>query len=443
MIAAVWRSFLPDARRFLAGALLLELGHGFLWVLQNLYVRSLGFGEADAGTVLSAGAVGVVVSTIPAAALYDSLGARRCLVLSAVGAAIALVGIALSESLWTLSAWSAVQGAAFTVHRVVSAPFLVSVCRPSERTRLFGAEFMTHTVASAVGLVGAGLLADHLFDLGLSETDALRATLALGGLLSLSAVVPYKRLAPRAERLAAALGPLDPSTAHPGRPVAPPSPWRMFQILMPRNWHLWWRLALPYLVVGTGAGLTIPFINLYFTDRFGLGKDRLGLVMAASQLTMTVAVLGTPRLVARIGLLRATILTEFLSLPFFVILAFTTHFGVGVGAFILRTAMMNLSHPLWRNLMMEITPEAWRAAVNGVSMLAWNLGWAASNRWGGLAIERSAGLFGDGVDGYALPMVVTLSLYLLAILLEATFFWHVRHLGMTSRNPVDAPPAPG
>ena len=213
----------------------------------------------------------------------------------------------------------------------------------------------------------------------------------------------------------------------------------MFALLTPKHWHLWWRLALPYLVVGTGAGLTIPFINLYFTDRFELPKNRLGLVMAASQLTMTVAVLGTPRLVARIGLLKATILTEFLSLPFFLTLAFTTSFPVAVGAYILRTAMMNLSHPLWRNLMMEITPEPWRAAVNGVSMLAWNLGWAASNRWGGLLIEHSAGELGEGVDGYALPMVATLSLYLLAIVIEATFFWNVRHVGRLGLAGLGAP----
>ena len=67
MSPSAWRAFSPDARRFLLGAILLELGHAFLWVLQNLYVRSVGFGDAAAGQVLASAGLGVVLSTIPAA----------------------------------------------------------------------------------------------------------------------------------------------------------------------------------------------------------------------------------------------------------------------------------------------------------------------------------------------------------------------------------------
>jgi len=96
---------------------------------------------------------------------------------------------------------------------------------------------------------------------------------------------------------------------------------------------------------------------------------------------------------------------------------------------------MNLSQPLWRNLMMEITPLEWRAAVNGASMLCWNLGWALSNLFGGGLIDKSAGWLGAGFDGYALPMLLTIATYLLAIALEARFFWHYRHVGRTGATP--------
>jgi MFS family permease len=94
---------------------------------------------------------------------------------------------------------------------------------------------------------------------------------------------------------------------------------------------------------------------------------------------------------------------------------------------------MNLSQPLWRNLMMEITPLEWRPAVNGATMLCWNLGWACSTQVGGTLIDRSAGWLGQGYDGYALPMLLTIGTYLLAIALEARFFWHVRHVGLAPR----------
>lgn len=412
MIGSVWRAFSPPARRFLAGAVLLELGHAFLWALQNLYVRAVGFGEADVGLVLSAGGVGVVLSTLPSASIYERLGPRRSLSLAAVSAGIALVGLAQATSLPTLAFWAALQGAAFTLHRVVSAPFLITVSRSGDRTRLFGAEMATHTVASMVGLAVAGLVADLLEARFSDEVVGLRWSLVLGGLLSLSSVMAYRRL-PNETGIEGVVGERR----------------GLFAILAPSRWVLWWRLAVPNLCIGLGAGLTIPFINLYFTDRFGLPKSALGLVMASSQITMTVGLLVQPRLVRRVGLLKATLLTEALSLPFFLTLAFTTNLGLALVAFVFRAALMNLSHPVWRQLTMELTPGRWRAAVNGVSMLAWNLGWATSNHLGGELIENSGGWLGGGVDGFALPMLLTSTLYVLAIALEARFFWSHRELG--------------
>lgn len=407
--------------------MLLELGHAFLWVLQNLYVRSVGYGDAEAGQVLAAGGLGVVLSTIPAASLYDRLGARRSLLVSAFAAAAALAGLACVESLPMLMVFAALQSSAFTLHRVVAAPFLVAASEPAERTSLFGAETATHSIASMIGLSVAGLVAGLLQGAVLGETAALRAALLLGAATTLCAAPFYRRIRletrPRADESVRARR-------------------RMFAVLAPRHWGMWWRLALPHGLVGLGAGLTIPFINIYFTDRFGVPKEELGFVMATSQLTMTVGILAIPWTVRRIGLLRATILSEALSLPFFLTLAFTTEFPVALTAFVFRSALMNLSHPLWRNLMMEITPGEWRAAVNGVTMLAWHLGWALSNQLGGTLIETSAGWVAPGTDGYVVPMLVTSSVYLAAIVVEAAFFWHVRHLGVVPPpDPADLPAA--
>ena len=56
-----------------------------------------------------------------------------------------------------------------------------------------------------------------------------------------------------------------------------------------------------------------------------------------------------------------------------------------------------------------------------------------------MLIERSPGWLGEGVDGYAMPMVITSGVYLAAIALEAAFFWHVRHLGkLRDGRPVEA-----
>ena len=131
----------------------------------------------------------------------------------------------------------------------------------------------------------------------------------------------------------------------------------------------------------------------------------------------------------------------FKSIPFFLCMALTVSFPVAAVAYVLRSTLMNLSQPLWRNLMMDITPPEWRPSVNGAVMLCWNTGWALSNHWGGRLIDVSAGWLGPSFDGYALPMLLTIGTYLLAIALEAWFFWHYRHVGVAT--PAAEPAAAG
>ncbi|HZL99981.1 MAG TPA: MFS transporter [Planctomycetota bacterium] len=404
---ARFRSFPVAARAFLGGAALLEIGHAFQYALQNLYVLAVGHDVATAGSLNMASAVAVVLTTLPSAWLYERLGPRRSLGLACLLNAVAIVGLACSRELLPLLLWSALTGAAYTLHRVVAAPLLVAVSQPHERTHLFQFEFAVHTLMQTLGLAGAGLLAGGLEGGALTEIPALRAALVTGAVLSLSGLIPYRRLPARV------------ATADGWR-----SAWEVLQILRPSRWHLWARLALPHALVGLGAGLSIPFMNLYFTQRFGLDKAAMGIVMAAASATMTIGALVTPRVVSRVGLVRATILTEALSIPFFLLMALSISLPVAVAAYVLRSALMNLSQPLWRNLMMDITPLEWRAAVNGAVMLCWNTGWALSNHWGGRLIDASAGWLGEGYDGYALPMLLTIGTSLLAIAPEARCFWH-------------------
>jgi len=412
-----FRSFPAPARAFLAGAGLLEVGHAFLWALQNLYVLALpGCTVADAGLVNAASACGVVAATIPSAWAYEHLGPRRSLSLACVVNAVAIACLALSTSLPALLLWAAVSGAGYTLHTVVAAPFLISVAGPHERTALYQAEFAVHTLVQTAGLLVSCALAG-LLEGGASAVTALRATLLFGAGVSLLALFCYGRVPARV----AAAGT---QTARSVR--------ELLAILRPDHWHLWVRVSIPYLLIGIGAGLSIPFINVYFTERFTLGKPVLGLVMAAASLTMTLGALGTTRLVPRVGLVRATILTQALSIPFFLVLALATSLPLAIAAYVLRSALMNLATPLWRNLVMEVTPVAWRAAANASSMLCWNLGWAVSNHYGGVLIDASGGWLGAGLDGFALPMLLTIGIYLLAIALEARLFWRHRGLGLAA-----------
>ncbi len=70
------------------------------------------------------------------------------------------------------------------------------------------------------------------------------------------------------------------------------------------------------MVIGFGAGLVIPFLNLYLKEKFGLSYGATGLVFALSSLATGAAMLLQPLLVRRVGRLGAIVGVQALSLPF-------------------------------------------------------------------------------------------------------------------------------
>ncbi len=391
-LARTARGFSPDTRRFLAGMFLMGLGHGAFMVHMNLYLSALGMGEAAIGRVMSAASVGIVAASLPAAVWAERLPAGRIFLLAAAGFSGSSLLMVLFPHPWVLLGLSFFSGALFSVHLVAEGPFFMRSEGIEHRTELFGIAAALETLAFTLAALGAGLLARALARATGSEALGLRTALSATSLLSLLALIPYSRI--RAPPLAAA-----------------PRPWRAY--VFTRDMGLILRLALPAFIVGCGAGLTIPFLNLYFRDRFHQDPGAIGLYYGVAQvLTMGGFLLG-PLLARRFSHVHAVVATELLSIPFFLLLALTDHLGVALAAFWMRGALMNMNQPVSMAFAMEIVPAHQQAVANSVRTFAWNSAWMVSTVAGGWIIER---------HGYAPGMFVTMGLYLLAASLFWTFF---------------------
>jgi predicted MFS family arabinose efflux permease len=175
------------------------------------------------------------------------------------------------------------------------------------------------------------------------------------------------------------------------RAVQPPGSGRM---LIP--------IAFNFLLVGCGAGLVVPFMNLYFRDRFGCSSGQIGAYFAIASIVTAVAGLAAPVVARRFGTLRTAVALELLSLPFLVTMGAETLLTVAVGAFWLRAMLMQAGTPLLNSFVMEALPPGLRARSTSVNNLVWNLGWAASAGGAGALIARW---------GYAIPFYLTAALY--------------------------------
>lgn len=172
-------------------------------------------------------------------------------------------------------------------------------------------------------------------------------------------------------------------------------------------------MFLPNLVTGLGAGLSIPFINLYFDDVFSASTKLIGIVFAGSQFLMISGILLAPLLSEKFGKIKTVVSSQLISIPFLIIMGITGNFYFAVIAFLVRAALMNMAQPLFTNYAMEQVHKDEQPLTNALLVIAWTAGRGVSASIGGFLIEKFS---------YALPFFTTSALYLVSSLLILIFF---------------------
>jgi MFS family permease len=381
------REFSRPARLYLLTEFLAWTGHGIMSVLYNLYLVEGGYQESFVGRAVSVTALGLALTALPAGLLAERWGRRRCLIL---GAALDGVGFVVRASVLApgpILAASFVAGAGQAMLAIAAAPFITEHSTPRERTHLFSAFFSFALLAGVAGSALGGWLPRVAMALpeGVRPDllHAYRAVLLIGSAFCFSAALPLLRLR----------GLVEPPLSHAGEPVPARAARRLFPI------------ALNAALIGAGAGLVIPFMNLYFKTRFRCSSGQIGLFFALAQVFTAIASLLGPAIARRFGKLRTAVASELLSLPFLVTLGAESHLGTAVVAFWLRATLMQASTPLLQTFIMEALPAGLRARATSIMNLVWNVGWAVSATLAGLIIQRF---------GYAVPFYCTATLYALA-----------------------------
>ena len=393
-VREAWRDFAEAARLFsrparlyLSSEFLAWTAHGIYAVIFNLYLVQAGKSESFVGQAIAASAIGMVVAALPAGWLADRWGRRRTLMLGAVLEGVAYLARPFTTDDTLLIALGFAAGLGQSFFQIAAAPFLTDHSTPRERTHLFSVFFAAALLAGVFGSALGGAIPTwtQAVASGTSLLGAYQVSLLVGGVFSVAAVVPLVMLR----------GLQEPRTA-----ADSPAPARQeLRKLRP--------IAVNALLIGSGAGLVIPFMNLYFKNRFDCTSAQIGLFFGIAQVFTAFASLAAPAVARRFGKLRSAVASQLLSLPFLVLLGGEKHLPLAVGAFWLRATFMQASTPLVQAFIMESLPQELRARSTSLMNMLWNIGWALSATTAGLVIERF---------GYEMPFYVTAVLYLTAAL---------------------------
>ena len=124
-------------------------------------------------------------------------------------------------------------------------------------------------------------------------------------------------------------------------------------------------------------------------DSFELPPGTWGDLFAGGQVMMSAGFLLTPHLLRRLGFVRSIVAIELSSIPFFLLLAYTTSLPLAMLAYLVRGSLMNSTHPLHKNLMMQATPAGAREVQNGINATLWGLGWVIGPTLAGRVLDAT------------------------------------------------------
>ena len=151
------------------------------------------------------------------------------------------------------------------------------------------------------------------------------------------------------------------------------------------DWLLIFRVLTPNMIIAVGAGLTIPFVNLFFNRVFKLDSDQFSIIGAFSAGLVFLSTLTIPFIRRRFGFKVAILVPQWSSIIFLIILASTQLLGaytwalsLAILAFVLRQPLMNMAGPMTSELGMRYVGIRNQELISAMSSSIWSASWFVS-----------------------------------------------------------------
>ena len=366
-----------------------SLAIGFIYTDLSFFLTTVrGFSAFFTGLVIMVMGITMVATAIPLGILADRYGRRKFLVVGNLLASVMLAGFALTTNETLLFATAIVEGTTEAAFASAGTAMLAEKAGDRSRTAAFSLSSFLGNIA--YGLGGFAIPAVILIEsLGYSSTQS-HVFLFLGlSVLSLAITPILFRLG-------------ESRTSEKTKSLREFMPRRSRGVLL--------KYAVTSLLVAFGAGLFVPLMTQWFEFAFRVSDAVSGPVIGISGFVIAAATLGSPNLARRLGMVRAIVLTEGLSMIFMVAVPLSPSFPIAGGVYIVRSFLMNIASPLSTSLIMGLVEPGERGAASGLSAAIWRFPNSLGAGIGGALL---------GAGFLSLPFYIASVLYIASIIL----FW--------------------
>ena len=399
------RSFNRAARLFLLMIVIDGVILSSWQLFFNFYILQSGYNRDFLGLVNSMPSLAGLILGIPLGRISDRVGRKTALIIGLLLTSVFMLTEITFQQPAIIIAAAFMNGTFNMLFIISQAPLMVKISDEKNRTMLFSLNYGLQTISGAVGSIFAGQLPTifgNILHVQATSAAAYQAVLIISVLLGSTSLIPlWMMTEPRS------------SIATEAHPTAPRS-------RSPRNQSsfnlkvLMLKMTAPQILIGFGAAILIPYMNVFFKFRFNISDSLLGVLFSLSSLMIGIGTFIGPHLATRLGgKVQAVVATQFSSLIFLLVMGFSPIFWLSAVGYLMRTGLMNMASPLYNAFCMERTPEHQQGFVNSVLNLSWNIGWAVGPFISGLVQQDY---------GFTPLFIATAILYFAAIVVQWNFF---------------------
>ncbi|NJE09567.1 MFS transporter [Thermococcus sp. MAR1] len=374
-----YRGFSKDAWLLVGYSFISWLGGNIAWFILPFYLKSLGFSYTDIGIVFSVSTMAQAAVLLFSGPLGTKMGYKRAVLM---GVSLMFLGRLIQVAYPTialLTLGSVLVGTGMAFEGPSYMALLSGEVSDEKRHYLFSLSSAMGTIGSAVGLILAGFMPRYL-----SYREVFALVLVIIPIRFALVLFVRSVLAETEKRL------------------------KLSKTLLVRIG----RFALPSALIGLGAGVTIPYMGLWFSQRFGTGLESIGWLFAFQQFIMGLGTFLLPMIADRFGSVKTIVSFNGSASVLIAAMPLSPTFPIAAVIYTVRTVLMNIVNPIWNSFMVGFFKKEERSTVMALNNLSWTATFGVGQYLGGRLFDFSL----------TWPFLITALLYGLSMVAFWGFF---------------------
>jgi len=336
------------------------IGAAFFLIL-NIYLAKQGFSDPEIANFISYRFLAVMLLAFPLGFYIKGKPLKPFFMLGSLGVPLVAIFLVVAvQSAWFeyLPLLFILWGIVFTLFQVSSLPYVMRNTSVANQSHAISLNYATHsfgTILSGIIIFGFGQFMNEI------DEGIILLFIAFIGFFGV-----YYLLKMKIDLVV---------------PVKKGLQWKSY------DWALLLKAIIPTIIIAVGAGLTIPFINLFFFHNFQIDSTGFAVIGGVASVLVAVLALLVPNVKNKLGFKKGITYTQTTAVIALIALAtteFFTHywwaFPIAVLCFWIRTPLMNMAAPMTSELTMNYVGKKNQEMLSAIMAAIWSGSWFFSSQ---------------------------------------------------------------